>query len=281
MTTTLSPSPSRILDRTASTKHLLMCPPEYVEVSYSINPWMDPTTGVDIARAHDQWSILRETYLSLGHRVDLIEPVEGLPDMVFAANGGIVFDGRAMAPNFTHEQRRPEGAAYRTWFESAGFAPTVQATLQNEGEGDVLTIGDVMLAGTGFRTSRPAHAEISAFFGVPVITLELVDSRFYHLDTALTVLDAETVAYFPGAFSAASNAALRQLFPDAILATEADAAVFGLNAMSDGLNVMLSDRATGLHEQLRAHGFNPVGVDMSELIKAGGSAKCCTLELRA
>lgn len=281
MTTTLSPSRGGIIERTASTKHLLMCPPKYFEVSYSINPWMDPTAGVDISRAHDQWSILRETYVSLGHRVDLIEPVDGLPDMVFAANGGIVFGGRAMAPSFTHEQRRPEGAAYRAWFESAGFTPTVQATQQNEGEGDVLTIGDVMLAGTGFRTSRAAHAEIGAFFDVPVITLELIDSRFYHLDTALTVLDTETVAYFPGAFSAASNAVLREMFPDAILATEADAAMFGLNAMSDGLNVMLANRATGLHEQLRAHGFNPVGVDMSELIKAGGSAKCCTLELRA
>lgn len=280
MTTTLSPGPARVTRRTATTKHLLMCSPRHFEVAYSINPWMHPALAVNAQRAFDQWSELREIYLQLGHRVDLIEPIDGLPDMVFAANGGIVFDGRALAPSFTHPERQPEGPAYLQWFESAGFAPAVQATMQNEGEGDVLTIGRIMLVGTGFRTSRAAHTEVSEFFGVPVITLELVDPRFYHLDTALTILDHETIAYYPGAFSAASNAALRQLFPDAILATEDDAVVFGLNAMSDGLNVVLSRQASGLHDQLRAHGFNPIDVDMSELLKAGGSAKCCTLELR-
>ena len=267
--------------RVATRRHLLMCSPEHFEVSYEINPWMDPTRPVDAARALSQWTRLRDTYQGLGHRVDLVEPVAGLPDMVFAANGGIVSGGRAMASSFTHPQRQPEGAAYRDWFEAAGFAPATQSVAQNEGEGDLLTLGPIMLGGTGFRTSRAAHAEVSEYFGVPVITLELVDPRFYHLDTALAVLDERTIAYFPGAFSAASNAALRHLFPGSILATEDDAVAFGLNAMSDGLNVVLSEEAVELQEQLRAHGFNPVGLDMSELRKAGGSAKCCTLELRA
>lgn len=267
--------------REARPQRYLMCRPEHFEVTYAINPWMDPSVPVDAVRAVAQWENLRATYERLGHVVDLIDPVEGLPDMVFAANGGIVFDGRAMAARFTHTERQPEGALYQAWFAEAGLTPAVQSTEQNEGEGDFLTIGRMILAGTGFRTSIAAHHEVHDYFGAPVISLELVDPRFYHLDTALTILDDSTIAYFPGAFSAASNAVLQELFPDAILAAEADAAVFGLNAMSDGFNVVLSDRAFGLHEQLRSHGFNPVGVDMTELIKAGGSAKCCTLEIRA
>lgn len=267
--------------RTPRAQRYLMCRPEHFEVTYVINPWMDPTIPVDLALAAQQWDALRATYEGLGHAVELIEPAAGLPDMVFAANGGIVSDGRAMASNFTHPERQGEGELYRRWFENAGLCPAVQAQEQNEGEGDVLRIGEIFLAGTGFRTSIAAHREIEDFFGRQVVSLRLIDPRFYHLDTALTILDDTTVAYFPGAFDEASNAVLQQLFPGAILATSADAAVFGLNAMSDGYNVVLSDRATDLHQHLSDHGFNPIGVDMTELLKAGGSAKCCTLRVRA
>jgi len=114
-----------------------------------------------------------------------------------------------------------------------------------------------------------------------VISLTLVDPNYYHLDTALTVLDGNTIAYYPAAFSPGSRAVLQRLYPDVITATEADAAVFGLNAVSDGYNVVLPHNATGLAAVLRNRGFNPIGVDLSELLKAGGSVKCCTMELRS
>lgn len=274
-------------DRSISTKRVvqpkrfLMCRPEYFDVTYVINPWMDPSQSVDTSLAVAQWEVLRTVYEELGHTVDLVDQAGNLPDMVYAANGGIVLNGRALAARFTHAERRPEGKLYERWFASAGFDPSAQAEEQNEGEGDFLVAGQVFLAGTGFRTSIAAHHEVQRFFDVPVISLELVDPRFYHLDTALTVLDETTIAYYPAAFSAASNAVLRQLFPDAILATEADAEVLGLNAMSDGYNVILTDKAVGLHQQYRDRGYNPIGVDLSELLKGGGSVKCCTLEIRA
>jgi N-dimethylarginine dimethylaminohydrolase len=257
-----------------------MCPPTHFEVSYSINPWMDIDVAVNLDLAVTQWSALKDSYERLGHLVETIQPVPGLPDMVFAANAGVVHNGRVLVANFTHPERQAEGPAYRRWFEHRGFSPVSTASEQNEGEGDVLSIGDLLLAGTGFRTSVAAHEELRRFFGVAVVTLDLVDPRFYHLDTALTVLDHRTIAYFPGAFSDSSVSILNDLFPDAILVEEIDACAFGLNAMSDGYNVVLSDRPVAFHEQLRDRGFNPIGVDTSELIKAGGSAKCATLELR-
>lgn len=271
----------RTTTREATPRRFLMCRPEHFDVTYAINPWMDPSKPVDTALAIAQWETLRATYESLGHQVDLIRPVEGLPDMVYAANGGVVFDGKAIAASFTYAERQPEGAAYHAWFDEAGFRPTIQAGATNEGEGDFLVVGRLILAGTGFRTSVAAHHEAREFFGAPVISLELVDPRFYHLDTALAVLDERTIAYYPGAFSAASNAVLQQLFPDAILANDDDASVLGLNAVSDGHHVVLTDKAVHLHAQLRERGFNPVGVDLSELLKGGGSVKCCTLEVRA
>ncbi|MFF5447657.1 dimethylargininase [Streptomyces sp. NPDC012888] len=266
--------------RTATPRHYLMCRPTYFDVVYSINPWMDPGKPVDRALAVAQWEQLRQVYVDLGHTVDLIEPVEGLPDMVFAANGATVIDGRALVARFRDAERVAEAPAYRDWLHGNGFPGPKTAELVNEGEGDYLLVGDLLLAGTGFRSDPRSHAEAQDFFGRPVISLTLVDPEYYHLDTALSVLDDQTVAYYPPAFSASSRAVLRRLFPDALIAGDADARVFGLNATSDGLNVVLPQGAVGLAAQLRDRGYRPLGVDLSELLKAGGSVKCCTLELR-
>src|SRR2546421_350852 len=149
------------------------------------------------------------------------------------------------------------------------------------GEGDLLLTERFLLAGTGFRTDLDAHSQAQELFGRPVITLQLVDPRFYHLDTALTVLGGPAgVAYLPEAFSAGSQKVLRQLFPDAVIAREEDAAVLGLNAVSDGRRVVMPVQAGGLAAQLTERGYEPIGIDLSELRKAGGGPKCCTLEVR-
>ncbi len=275
------PSPSAPgATRTARARRYLMCPPEHFDVSYAINPWMDPSAGVDRDLALRQWDTLRRTYLELGHQVELVEPVPGLPDMVFAANGGLVVGGRALGARFASEQRRAEGPAYLRWLAAAGLHEAVDPVHVNEGEGDFLVVGDRVLAGTGFRTDRGAHAEAQELFGLPVIGLTLVDPRYYHLDTALAVLDDDQVAYFPGAFSPGSRAVLARLFPDAVLASAHDAGVLGLNAVSDGRHVVLAAAAVQLSADLRARGWVPVPVDLSELLKAGGGVKCCTMELR-
>src|SRR6266511_2921313 len=234
------------------TRRYLMCPPTYFAVDYAINPWMDPSTPVDVDLANAQWSTLARTYRRLGHTVELIEPIPGLPDMVFAANGATVIDGSVLGSQFRYPERTEEGPAYLNWFARNGFV-TQEAKSTNEGEGDLLLTERFLLAGPGF----------------------------YHLDTALTVLGGPAgVAYLPQAFSAGSQKVLRQLFPDSVIAAEEDAAVLGLNAVSDGHHVVMPVQARGLAAHLRNRGYEPVGVDLSELRKAGGGPKCCTLEVR-
>ncbi len=280
MTSVLS-RPSRYGERVATRRHYLMCPPAHFAVTYAINPWMRPGVPVDVERALAQWHALRRTYLDLGHRVDLLDPVPGLPDMVYAANGATVVDGVVYGARFRHAERAPEADAHCAWFRAAGFRRVVDPRFVNEGEGDLLVAGGVILAGSGFRTDPCAHAEAARVLGREVVPLELVDARFYHLDTALAVLDETTVAWLPAAFSPASRAVLSDRYPDAALATAADAAVLGLNAVSDGRHVVLPAEATDLAAALAERGFVPVPVDMSELLKGGGGPKCCTLEVRA
>jgi N-dimethylarginine dimethylaminohydrolase len=268
--------------RVATPRHYLMCPPTYFDVSYSINPWMDPDQPVDRARAMDQWQWLVDAFLDRSHKVDLVDPVPNLPDMVFAANAATVVGRRVLVARFRNRERAPETPAYLEWFRTHGYPAAQVATMVNEGEGDHLVTRDRILAGRGFRTEWEAHTEVARFFDRPAAALDLVDQRFYHLDTALTVLDdrAGEIMYYPGAFSAGSRALLERLYPDAILASGADAGVFGLNAVSDGRNVLLPAAAAGLAAKLRERGFHPVGLDLSELLKAGGGIKCCTLEIR-
>ena len=265
--------------RTPVKRTVLMCSPEFFTVVYRINPWMDPELPTDTALAVAQWQTLYDTYIGLGFDVHLIDPIDGLPDMVYAANGGFVIDNIAYGANFTYPERQPEGPAYMHWFRENDFDVRVPAEV-NEGEGDFLLVGDVILAGTGFRSASNSHEELASIYGRRVITLNLVNPNFYHLDTAVAVLDDTNIAYLPSAFDKPSLEILRERYPDAVIATEEDASILGLNSYSDGYNVVIAARAKDFERELRARGYNPIGVDLSELLLGGGGVKCCTLELR-
>ncbi len=267
-------------------RHYLMCSPTYFDVTYAINPWMDPSVGVNVQLAVQQWTTLVETYRGLGHRVDLLEPVPGLPDLVFAANGATVVDGRVLQARFANPQRRAEAPLHESWHRRHGAAVGETslrgARAVNEAEGDFAILSDRILAGYGFRTTLAAHRELATMTARPVISLELVDPRFYHLDVALTVLDdtQDAIAYYPPAFSEDSRRLLAELFPDALLADDHDALVLGLNCVSDGRHVCVPAGAEHLAGLLDAAGYDTIPIDLSELMKGGGSIKCCTQEIR-
>jgi N-dimethylarginine dimethylaminohydrolase len=257
----------------------VMCRPEHFDVVSTLNPWMNPSVPVSRAVAIAQWEHLVDLYEALGHEVDLVQPGVGLPDMVFAANAGIAIDNRMMAAVMWSDERRPEEAHYRKHFDRAGFDEVFVPEHVNEGEGDFLLAGDVLLAGTGFRTDPRSHAEAQRFFDIEVVTLQLVDPRWYHLDTALFSINDDLVVWYPGAFDEVGVAELRRRFPDGIEATEADALAFGLNSTADSRHVVMPASASDLADRISRLGLDVYTVDLSELLKAGGSVKCCTLDL--
>jgi N-dimethylarginine dimethylaminohydrolase len=266
-------------ERVARDRRWLMCRPAYFDVTYSINRWMNPDVPTSNDLAVQQWQALYELLGNLGHKVDLVDPLAGQPDMVYTANGATVIDDVVLLARFRHPERAGEEPGFKQWFLDQGYRQVTQAKYMNEGEGDFLDTGDILLAGTGFRTDLIAHAEAGEVLGRPVASLTLVNPWFYHLDTALAVLDVGEIMYFPDAFAPESQGLLAELFPDAIRAERADAEAFGLNAVSDGLNVVLPQASTALAHFLRERGYRTHGVDVSELLKGGGGPKCCTLSL--
>ncbi len=272
-------------ERVARKRRFLMCPPKYFTVNYAINPFMDPSVPTDTGLALQQWESVRRAYLDLGHQVDILKPVAGLVDMVFAANGGFTLDGRAYVARFAYPERAAEADSFRAWFGTHGFE-THGSVTTNEGEGDFAVVSGMILAGFGFRSTADSHRDLARIFGREVLSLRLVDDRFYHLDVALTVLDSDAedgparIAYLPSAFDEASQELLAERFPDSILVSEHEAALLALNSVSDGRNVVVAENAVEYIAALRDAGYVPVPVDLSELLKSGGGVKCITQELR-
>ncbi len=278
LATSAAPAPTQ--NRTAIPREYLVCPPAHFAVSYAINEWMHPDVAVDRGLALAQWGRLIETYRGLGHLVHEATPEAALPDMVFAANCAVMVDGQILGARFRHPERAAEAPAFRRWFTDNAVGVFHEPVSCNEGEGDFTVVGDTILAGTGFRTDLAAHAEAQQIFGRPAVSLTLRDPAYYHLDVALFALDDTNVAYYPNAFADASRRTLEALYPDAIIVSTADAKAFGLNSVSDGRNVVVAQQATGLIAQLASAGYVAIPIDLSELRKAGGGAKCCTQEIR-
>jgi N-dimethylarginine dimethylaminohydrolase len=265
-------------------KHILMCAPKHFGVDYVINPWMENQIGqADTTRAQRQWDALR-VRLAARAALSFAPSAEGLPDMPFTANAGLVLDGVAAVSRFYARERRPEERLFRRWFELNGFslAPWPD-DVAFEGAGDALPdhARGLIWCGHGWRTSRRAPALLENIFGRRVVPLKLVDPRFYHLDTCLCPLSGGWLMYHPAAFDEASVQIIRALTPveRRIEVGAADAAAFACNAVDLDGAVFMNDCSRELGRRLIAAGFAPTVTPLTEFLKAGGAAKCLTLEL--
>jgi ornithine--oxo-acid transaminase len=257
-----------------------MCPPTYFDVSYTINPWMDPTVGVDRERAQRQWDALVATYSAAGAEVELLDPQPGLPDLVFTANVGIVDGDTFVAARMRHVERRPETPHAERWFADRGF--TVRRLgehVSQEGAGDALPFGDTLVAGHSARSSVTAYIDLARIVGGRILPVELRNPRYYHVDIVFCPLDATTALYAPSALDDTGARAIAALVPDAIALTGDEAAAFCANSVVIGRTVVMPACTPRLERELRARGFEPAVVDVSEFLKAGGGPRCLTLAL--
>jgi N-dimethylarginine dimethylaminohydrolase len=259
---------------------ILMCPPDFYGIEYEINPWMSRSRGSDRPAAHRQWQQLHETLQGLGVRVELMTPQQGLPDLVFTANAGLIFQNRFFSSKFRHAVRAREEPHFDAWFAAHGFqVEHMPEGVFFEGAGDALFCGPTLFAGYRIRSDVRGHQFIGHVTGKQVLPVELVDPRFYHLDTCFCPLAPSEALYFPEAFDSYGRRVLETHIPKLLAVTEPDAARFGCNAVVVGKTVITNSRCDRLAADLKALGYTPVAVELDEFLKAGGSAKCLTLRL--
>lgn len=265
----------------AKPTRLLMCAPTAYALLYEINPWMSLQNAPDVALAVEQWNRLYSTLTeTIGAQVELIPQQPNCPDMVFTANAGLVRGQYVLLANFRHPQRNVEEPHFLAWFREHGYKiqmPSVGCKF--EGEGDALFAGDMVLAGYLKRSDIGAHRWMSDTLALPVLSLELTDDRWYHLDTCLFPLTSDVVVYYPGAFDPYARVVIANNF-ETIEVCEEEALRFACNAVVIGAQVVLPAGCPKLTAMLESRGFTVHSVEMSEFLKAGGAAKCLTLFLR-
>jgi N-dimethylarginine dimethylaminohydrolase len=261
-----------------------MCPPEYFDVSYIINPWMQGNVRrIDNALAKQQWRALYDIVTDRA-TVRLVLPQPGSPDMVFTANAGLVKGKRVLVSRFRYPERQYEEPYYADWFADRGYGVFLMPRdIPFEGAGDALfERGRRRLwMAHGHRSVLPAKDVLHSRFGLEVVALRLTDERFYHLDTCFCPLEGGHLLYYPAAFDAASRAHIEKRIaaPKRIAVCEEDALAFACNAVAIGRRLVVHRATSALVETLARRGFDVVQTPLSEFMKAGGAAKCLTLRL--
>lgn len=257
-----------------------MCPPSYFGVLYEINPWMHREVAVDRDRAREQWEHLRATLTAAGAQVETMEPDAAVPDLVFTANAGIV-NGRQFVPSrFRHPERQGEEAHDAAWFSARGYDVTpLPDDVRQEGAGDALPFGAVLLAGYRWRSDAASHAYLSALTGAAVRSVELADERLYHLDLTFCPLDDRRAIVAPTGWDRYGRTVVEALVPEPLVLEADEALGFCANSVVVGTTVVMPGCPPRVGRQLEAWGFDVEVCPVGEFLKAGGGCRCLTLAL--
>lgn len=279
---------------TQGNPRILMCQPEHFGVVYSINPWMNPAEWgrheqALAAASHGQWMALHKTLRDLGARIELVPPAEGLPDLVFTANAAVVMDRKVLLARFRHPQRRAEEDHLATAFQrlrTRGIIDDIVALPDGvtlEGAGDCVfdRTRNLFWLGYGPRSDAAAAKAVEDAFGLDVVALELIDPRFYHMDTALSALPRGEIMYVPEAFTAEGRAIIASHAPalQRIAIGAEDATQLCANAVCIGDDLVMSACSDRMRAQLTERGYRVVTTPLTAFLRSGGSAFCLTLRL--
>lgn len=262
---------------------LLVCPPDYFRIDYEINPWMHRSNVVNPDQAVRQWhELIRVLEEDLGVVVERMKSVPGLPDLVFTANAGVVVGRKAVPSRFRYLERQREEAHFEGWFRDHGYeVSTLNEGIYFEGAGDLLGFPDSWFGGYRQRSDIRAFPILGDLFGKEILPLELVDSRFYHLDTCFCPLSGGHLLYYPPAFDHYGHVTItdRIRAEQRLVVPEQDALKFACNAVCVGKHVVLPAGCPDTIALLESHGYQPHPIPLDEFMKSGGSAKCLTLAL--
>jgi arginine dihydrolase len=262
---------------------LLVCPPDHFCIDYEINPWMHRSNVVNSDQAVRQWhELIRVLEEDLGVVVERMKSVPGLPDLVFTANAGVVVGHKAVPSRFRYLERQREEAHFEGWFRDHGYEViTLDEGMYFEGAGDLLGFPESWFGGYRQRSDIRAFPILGDLFGKEILPLELVDSRFYHLDTCFCPLSGGDLLYYPPAFDHYGQVAITQRIraEQRLVVPEQEALRFACNAICVGKQVVLPAGCPDTITLLESHGYHPHPVPLDEFMKSGGSAKCLTLAL--
>jgi|LakMenE01Jun11ns_1017448.scaffolds.fasta_scaffold9861342_2 N-dimethylarginine dimethylaminohydrolase len=266
-------------------RKVLTCKPNHFQVEYQINPWMKPGS-VDQELAMEQWQNLIRVYSENGIEVEMLEQSENQPDMVFAADQGLIINKSGygeklvVMSNFKHTERRGETEKYTKWFNENGYkVEFLPQDMHFEGGGELIPWNGKYFIGSGLRNSHKTHIYLEQKYNLEFISLKLIDPKFYHLDTCFFVLNTDTAFYYPKAFDEDSKKILQNSFKNLIEFTDSEIEGFAANSVVSGDLVFMQKNNTTFKQKIESFSYQTIEVDISEFIKSGGGIHCLTFEL--
>lgn len=268
--------------KTKYVKEVLMCKPDHFSVEYQINPWMK-IGSVDQLKAKSQWNKLVQSLKKQDIKINVINQKKGLPDMVFAADQAVIKDKNLVVSNFHYKERQNEVSEYLPWFEKQNHSFNIHHMPKNyffEGSGECIWQGDRLFIGTGFRNSPDVCKFLSRFLGVETVCLELIDPKYYHLDTCFFVLNPETAFYYPPALSKKSIKLIKKLIPNLIPIEIKEAENFAANSLVTDHHVIMQKGNTKFSQAITKLGYKTVELNVSEFMKSGGGIHCLVQTLK-
>lgn len=259
---------------------ILMCPPDYFQIEYEINPWMSVKNQVDKFLALKQWQNLYKIYTGhLHNKVNLIPARQGIPELTFIGDSVFIHKNKVVASNFVYKKRREEAEHAINWFLKRNYiVKRLPANIFFEGSADAFVWDNKILGSFGMRSDKEAYNIISDFFGLEAIPLELIDSKFYHLDTALFPISRNLIAWWPPAFSGESRDKIENLGAELIKVNYNEANKFVCNSISMEDTIIMPKGCLIFREEVAKRGYKIIELDVSEFMKAGGGIKCLTLK---
>ncbi|OLO39069.1 hypothetical protein BTR23_08370 [Alkalihalophilus pseudofirmus] len=259
-------------------RKVILCEPQHMTIREVINDTQKhfKDEGIHIERSLQQHKQFVETLLKHGIDVVLLSPHAKFPEQVFTRDIGFTLGQTIFVAEMAHDVRKGEEEILKTWLKNEKISYYNLVGDQIEG-GDVLIDQSTIYIGLSNRTNEAAIEHLRNLLPqFEVITVPFVE-KFLHLDCVFNVISPNEALIFPEALEQKEIDILASRY-ELIEVSKEEQFTLGTNVLSIGNKKILSLPVNKqINGKLRERGFDIIEVDISEIIKSGGSFRCCTL----
>lgn len=259
---------------------VVLCEPRHMEIQEVINDVQKKylNENIDQSIAISQHQEFEQTLRDAGVEVIKLQPSRNLPEQVFTRDIGFALGGRMFISKMANPIRQGEEEVLAHWMNEQDISYKKILTDSIEG-GDVIVDGGRVFVGisrrTGLNALRFLEKELSNFEMIPIP----FNPKYLHLDCAFNILSSKDALIFPDAFKPEVVERLSRMY-HLIEVSKKEQFSMGTNVLSIGNNRVISLPVNQeVNRQLRQYGYEVLEVDFSEIIKSGGSFRCCSMPM--
>ncbi|PFG04816.1 arginine deiminase family protein [Bacillus sp. es.034] len=260
-------------------KKVVVVSPENMQINEIINETQKHflKENIDIDKAVSQHKRFVDVLEKNGSEVIHLQPSSELNEQVFTRDIGFTIHDQFFVASMNTDVRRGEVKTLKHWLEE-NEVPYNELLHSIEG-GDVLVDEENVWIGVSGRTNQLAIQSLRNQL-TPYTVHELpLREDILHLDCVFTIISSEWALVYPPAFSKEDLETIKKHY-NIITVTDEEQFQMGPNVLAIGNQKVISlTQNQALNERIRAEGFDVIELDLSEIIKSGGSFRCCTLPL--